>query len=116
MRYNDDRFFVSLFDASAPLILWAVYLFGVYAYAAVACDTAFAYVAWSGYSAIKIVLLGVTVPVVLGLLAMLLRAARYLKSTPHSLMAFARVGIAVLGLIGVVWSALPMLLMTSCIR
>ena len=112
---HTERFFPALLDASAPLILWALYLFGVYAYAAVACDTAFAYTFWSGYAAIKVVLLGVTALVVIVLLVILLRAARLLKNSQQGLMTFARVGIAILGLIGVVWTAVPMLLMTSCL-
>lgn len=114
MRHS-DRFFPSLLDASAPLILWGFYLFAVYAFAAIACDTAFAHTFWAGYAAVKMVLIGFTVMTVGLLLILLWRAAHLLRGAQQSLMSFARVGIGVLGFIGVVWTALPIFIMTSCV-
>ncbi|GGC12168.1 hypothetical protein GCM10007205_21610 [Oxalicibacterium flavum] len=112
---HHDRFLSSLLDAGAPLILWALWLFGIYAYAAVACDTALANTTWAGHPAIVVVLAGTTGLTLLILLAMLARAIARLCAAPRSLMAFARVGIALLGLIGTVWGALPIFMMTNCV-
>jgi len=114
--HHRDRFLSSLFDAGAPLILWALWLFGVYAYAAVACDTALANAMWGDYPVISMVLTGISALVLLILLAMLIRAVLRWRIAPHSLMAFARIGIALLGLIGTVWGTLPVFMMTNCIK
>ena len=112
---HTDRFLPALLDASAPLILWAVFLFGVYAFAAVACDTALAQRDWGGHGAIKIVLLAVTMLSVAVTLALLWRAAHLYRQAPGSLMTFARFGIGLLGLIGILWTAVPMVLMQTCV-
>src|SRR5690606_17470494 len=113
--HHRDRFLSSLFDAGAPLILWTLWLFGIYAYAAVACDTALANTTWGGYPAIVIVLAGVTGATLLLLLGLLMRAIVHLRVMPRSLMAFARVGIALLALVGTAWGALPIFMMTNCV-
>ena len=112
---HDDRFFRLFFDASAPLILWVIYLFGIYAFSAVSCDTALAYTEWGGRSAVSVILMAVSVIVLLVAMVLLWRALHGLRRDPQGLLPFARVGVGLLGLLGIGWVAVPTFMMRSCL-
>ncbi|GGI17099.1 hypothetical protein [Oxalicibacterium faecigallinarum] len=113
---HEDRFFQPLLDANAPLILWGVYLFGIYAFSAVACDTALANREWGGLPAVSVMLVAISALVLVAALSMLWRTLLGLQRQPQGLLPFARLGIAILATLGIVWCAMPVFLMTSCIK
>lgn len=111
---TDDRIFHRTFDATAPLILWALHFFAAYIFAVASCDTTLADALWLDRPLIWMVLLAWTI-VVLPVAAFLLwRAVVLYLMAPRQLLSGARLGCAVLGAIGIVWTAVPMLILSVC--
>lgn len=111
-----ERLFLSTFDACAPLLLWALHFFAAYVFAALACDTALAEQVWAGRSAVWMVLMGWSIAALLCAASLLTRAARrWREADPHArLLNGTRLGCAVLGVIGIAWTALPLLALPAC--
>lgn len=109
-----DRLISRLFDACAPLLLWALHFFGAYVFAAASCLTPLADKVWMDRSAIWIMLAVWTIAALLCALWLLVRAARRWRATQDRLLSGARLGCAVLGLLGIAWTAMPLLLLSAC--
>ncbi|HWT73068.1 MAG TPA: hypothetical protein VN361_12865 [Oxalicibacterium sp.] len=102
-------------DACAPLLLWALHFFGAYVFAAASCTTALADTVWFGQAAIRLTLIVWTIAALLLAGWLLLRACRALRETGRRhLLSGARAGCAALGLLGIVWTALPLLTLSAC--
>jgi hypothetical protein len=113
---SDDGFFRHFLDATAPLLLWALLFFAGYVFVAVACDTALADRHWAGQPAILLILWGATIAVALAVLLLLVRAVALCRIAPRQLLSGARLGLAALGLLGIAWMAVPMLVLPACIE
>jgi hypothetical protein len=109
-----DRLFPLSFDACAPLLLWALHFFSAYAFAAASCLTPLADMVWWGHSAIWIVLVTWTIAVLLCATWLMIRAVREWRTTRRRLLSGARFGCAMLGLVGIGWTALPLLMLSTC--
>ncbi|HET6600055.1 MAG TPA: hypothetical protein VFG60_08835 [Burkholderiaceae bacterium] len=107
---HPDLFFRKAWLGGAPLLVWALHLFGAYAFVAISCCSAFAETQWFGVAAPRLVLLAASVLALAAIVALLLRGLR----EPESLLRTASTGTAALALIGVAWTTLPMLLMPMC--
>lgn len=96
----DDRFFTKLWQGTAPLLLWSAHFAFCYLYAAAGCRPA----TWA-------VLAGAT--------ALALAAAGWLvwracRRNDRSLTGLAQLGSAILGLAGIAWGSLPLLVFGTC--
>lgn len=109
-----DRLFLPVMDACAPLLLWALHFFGAYVVAAASCTTALADAVWLGQAAIRLMLLVWTIAALLFAVWLLLRARREGRKARRRLLSGARVGCAALGLLGIAWTALPLLALSAC--
>jgi len=93
--HTQDRFFRQMTHAVLPLLIWAAHFFFCYVYAAVACQR--------------------TVLVVVSLAAVFAAAALLARAVPPTLRASgkprllhrATLAIALLSLIGILWSSIP---------
>ncbi len=109
-----DHFFRNAVDASTPLLLWALHFFTVYIFTAAACDSTLEQVQLAGYPLVRAVAL------LLSLIALLLAAGLCWRSvflyrpTSPTLLSLARLGCAILGTIGIVWTTIPLFILTSC--
>lgn len=109
-----DHFFRDSVDASAPLLLWALHFFAIYIFVALACGSTLVDVQLAGFPLIK------SVSLLLSLLALFLvaglwwRAILLCRKRPQQLLSLARLGCAMLGAIGIIWTSVPMLILASC--
>ncbi|GGI54960.1 hypothetical protein [Oxalicibacterium solurbis] len=110
-----DDFLRLALDAAAPLLLWLFYFFACYAFVAAGCASMLARMQWLGRPAISLVLTIATVAMTLLILLLLGRAAIRWHAGPRVLLSTARLGIAALALLGVIWTALPHWVMPVCI-
>lgn len=113
---RDDDIFRHFLDATAPLLLWALHFFAAYAFAAVACDSGLAKMIWAGQSAILLVLAVATAAAFLMLLLLVARAVQLCRITPWQLLSGARLGLAVLALLGLAWVAVPLFVLPVCVE
>ncbi len=97
-----DRFFHKLWQGTAPLILWATHFFFCYLYAASGCRRE----TWA-------VLLGVTLAA-LALAGWLVRQGWQGGKAPRTLLRMAQLGGAVLALVAIAWSAMPLFVFGAC--
>jgi hypothetical protein len=97
-----ERFFHRLWQGTAPLVLWAAHFFFCYLYAAAGCRRE----SWA-------VLLGVTL-LALVLAGWLVWAGWRHGGRPRSLLHMAQRGGALLALVAIGWSALPLLVFGGC--
>lgn len=112
---HDERFLQRSCDAAAPLLLWLIWFFACYAFVALACDSILVHEQWLGMPAIRLVLYMANALALLVMLALLLRAvALYRSARRRTLLPTARVGIAALGMLGVLWTSMPAMLMAAC--
>jgi hypothetical protein len=109
-----DRLAPLSFDACAPLLLWALHFFGAYVFAAAACLTSLADTEWMGRSVIWLVLIVWTMAALLCALWLLIRAGRR-RRPDGRLLSGVRLGCAALGLVGIAWTGLPLLLLSTCV-
>lgn len=110
-----DAFLRLSFDAATPLLLWLLYFFAGYAFVAAGCDSRLGSMMWLGRPAIALVLAVASGAMAVLFLLMLGRAVMQWRAAPPTLLSTARVGIAVLALLGLVWMAVPQWIMPLCI-
>lgn len=113
---RDDDIFRHFLDATAPLLLWVLHFFAAYAFAAAACDSGLADRIWLGQPAILLILVVATVAVLLAILLLLVRAVMLCRLAPWRLLSGARLGLAVLSLLGLSWVAVPLFLLPVCME
>jgi hypothetical protein len=109
-----DHFFRDSVDASAPLLLWALHFFAVYIFVALACGSTLADAQLAGYSMIKTVSLLLSMIAILLVAGLCWRAILLCRQRPQQLLSLARLGCAMLGAIGIIWTSVPMLILASC--
>ena len=97
----DDRFFHRLWQGTAPLVFWAAHFFFCYLYAASGCRGE----TWA-------VLLGVTLAA-LAVAGWLVRKG-WQGGPPRGMLGVARLGSAILALVAIGWSALPLFVFGTC--
>jgi hypothetical protein len=110
-----DHFFHRTLDASAPLLLWALHFFVAYIFSAAACDTRLAKVSWYGQPAIWLILVAWTA-IMFAAIAWLLWRAAHRRSSAQRLLPDARFGCAILATVGVVWTTVPMFIVSVCTK
>ena len=109
-----ERFFRPLLYGTLPLLIWAFHFFAVYALAAAQCSAAATLPAPRGALPAMLATLSV---LALGACALLLwRARGTLRGAERApgLLDWAHAGSAVLALLGVIWTCVPMLMIGSC--
>ena len=107
-----DHLFVQVIRASAGLLVWTAHF--IFSYLVVAGGCLSAEYGRSGPAPGWVLLLGSALA--LGAVgAMLWRSVRRLGQRHAALFEWARAGGAVLALIGIVWSSVPMLMLGQCI-
>jgi hypothetical protein len=118
LNMQRDRLFPPTFDVCAPLLLWALHFFGAYVFAAAGCLTSLADMVWMGRSATWLMLLAWSLVGLLCALWLLIRAVRAWHAMHDAsrdrLSCSARVACAALGLTGIAWTSLPLLMLSSC--
>jgi hypothetical protein len=110
-----DHFFRDSVDASAPLLLWALHFFAVYIFVALACGSTLVDAQLFGYPLIKSVSLLLSLLAILLVAGLLWRAIFLCRQRPQPLLSLARLGFAMLGALGIVWTTIPMLVLESCL-
>jgi hypothetical protein len=108
---SGDRFGARLLQGSAPLMVWAVQLFGSYVLVAAACCTAFSEMQWFGTSALRVLLLALGALALAAIGVLLLRSLR----GPAGLLRTAGTVSAVLALTGVAWATFPSAMLPLCV-
>jgi hypothetical protein len=98
--------------ASSGIIVWAIHFAVIYGFTALACDRGFAHADWVGAGPVTWVVLGATAVSAL-LLVWLMR--RLLQQARHSFIDWLGAGVAGLALIGVLYEAVPVLLVVPCV-
>jgi hypothetical protein len=111
---TQDRLFTQMFQGTAPLLVWAAHFFFCYAYTAAACTTG-AERGHPGSDPVNVLALAsLLAAVATGTL--LWRAVRQLdcEAAGDRLLDWAKVGSAVLALIGILWTSVPMFMLDAC--
>lgn len=111
-----EHFFRRTFGATAPLLLWAVHFFGAYVFAAISCASELADATWHGRSAIASALIVWTTLAIATALWLLWRATIGYRKSQSTLIGGTRIGCALLGAIGIVWTALPLFVLAVCTK
>lgn len=107
-----DRFFVRALDGTLPLIVWAAHFFAVYFLVAGQCSPAAI-----TPGAPSMWMLAALSAAALGLCGLLLwRAVRKVRAADGeaALHDWAALGSGILGLMGVAWTTLPLLMLDGC--
>lgn len=99
-----DRFFYKLWQGTAPLVLWGAHFFFCYLYAASGCRRE----TWAVLSGVTLAALAVA-----GWL-MWKAWQGWQAGQPRGMLAMARLGGAVLALVAIGWSALPLFVFGAC--
>lgn len=110
------RFGAAVWQATAPLLLWALHFFVLYVVVAAGCMRGWADARWAGWPAVNLGL-GVFSLAALALtVAMGWRSLRGLKEAQRSesLLPALRLGSGVLALVGIVWDSVPLLMIAPC--
>lgn len=110
----NDHIFRHMLDATAPLIVWALYFFAAYIFVALACDSILVQAQWLGQSLIRSVLMLWTIATGLALALLLWRAIINYRGAAYALMSAARLACALLALIASAWAAAPMFILSVC--
>jgi hypothetical protein len=109
-----DRFFRNSVDASAPLLLWALHFFTVYIFVALACESTLVDAQLFGYPYIECMSLLLSLFAIFIATGLLWRAAMMCLLRPRQLLSLARLGCAMLGIIGIIWTSVPMFILSAC--
>ena len=107
-----DRFFVRALHGVLPLLVWAAHFFASYALVAAQCSPAAI-----TPGAPSLWMLAMLSAAALGLCALLLWRAWRDVRTPGgepALHNWAALGSGIMGLMGVVWTSLPLLMLDGC--
>jgi hypothetical protein len=111
-----EYFFRRTFYATAPLLLWAVHFFGAYVFTAMSCASELADAMWHGRSVIAWVLVVWTALAIVLAICLLWRALIDYRKSRAALMNGARIGCALLGAIGIAWTAMPLFILSVCTK
>ncbi len=108
-----DGFTASASRGVLPLVIWAAHFFASYASVEVACALQLQRVTLGGAAALSIWLWILTAVATASLLALTVAAVRHGQADAgsRSMQATVQVGAAVLALVGVLWSAVPIALL-----
>lgn len=109
-----DHFFRDAMDASAPLLLWALHFFVVYIFAALACESTLVGAQLFSYPLIEGVLRLLSLIASLLLLGLLWRAIALYRHASQKFLPFTRLLCVMLGTIGIVWTSVPMFILSAC--
>lgn len=97
--------------ASGGVILWALHFFVIYGFTALACERGFHAVVWFGAGPITWVVLGATAVTAMAMVALI----RYLlRNSPRAFVDWLGAALTGLALIGVLYEAVPILLVEPC--
>ncbi len=108
-----DGFAASASGGVLPLIIWAAHFFASYVSVEVVCALQLRYVALGGVAALSLWLWILTAAATGSLIALTVAAVRRGRSDADSgsMQATVRIGAAILALVGVLWSAIPIALL-----
>lgn len=109
-----DRLFRRIGSGTAPLLVWGAHFFFCYAYAAAACMRD-----WPARGRVMLLATVLAVLLAVWLLWRALREAGRRRETGQgkegaSLLDWANIGSAVLGVTGILWTSVPLLLLSLC--
>ena len=107
-----DRFFVRVLHGTLPLLVWAVHFFVSYSLVAAQCSPAAI-----TRDAPRVWMLALLSAAAVGLCGLLLwRAWRTVRAADGepALHDWAALGSGIMGLMGVVWTSLPLLMLDGC--
>jgi hypothetical protein len=108
-----DRFFIRLLYGTLPLLVWAFHFFAVYLLVAAQCSPAL-----MTPQAPRHATLAMLSVLALGACAALLWRARgtlrHAVDDSSALLHWAQAGSAVLAMVGIAWTSVPMLLIDGC--
>ena len=107
----NDQLLKSITKGSAPLVVWAAHFFGVYVIVAAACTGAVRDGVHDRMAVLGMPLILLSA-LALGVVATLLWRA--LRRPHNSLLAWARIGGALLALIAIAWTSVPLLILPPC--
>lgn len=110
-----DGFTASASRGVLPLVIWAAHFFASYASVEVACALQLQRVTFGGVAALSIWLWILTAAAIASLLALTVAAFRHGRADAGSgsMQATVRIGAAILALVGVLWSAVPIALLDA---
>ena len=115
-----DGFAAGTSHGVLPLVIWAAHFFLSYASAEIACALDLQRFTLAGIPSPSIWLWVLTVGAIASLIALIVLAVQNEKAravtTSGSTLATVRVGAAMLALVGVLWSAVPIVLAPLCGR
>lgn len=108
-----DGFTSSASRCVLPLVIWAAHFFGCYASVEVACALRLHHVAIGGVAALSLWLWILTAAAIASLLSLTLAAIRHSRTDQGSgsMQDAVFKGTAILALVGVLWSAIPIALL-----
>lgn len=111
---RSDGFLPAMLRPLAPLLLWSAHFGGSYALIAVACSGGWAEAAGSGWPPLRVALLALTAVALLAATWLLWHACRRHRADGAALARRAEVAAGALGLVGIAWSAVPMMVLPLC--
>lgn len=111
---RSDRFLPAMLRPLAPLLLWSGHFWASYVLVATACSGGWAEAAVGGVPPLRAALLSITAIALLLAAWLLWRACRRHRAEGAALARRAEVAASALGLIGIAWSAVPLLVLPLC--
>lgn len=110
-----DGFLASALHGVLPLVIWAAHFFLSYASAEVACALGLQRFTIGGVAAPIVGLWIMSVAAIATLLVVTMAAVWHGRADPESgnTLAAVRIGVGILALVGVVWSAVPIAVMNE---
>jgi len=116
--HNREHFWSGFVHACLPLAVWAAHFFASYVFVAVGCHAGLDARTALGIPVLTLVLLAATLLAVAGLVWVLLQPTptRKAGSGGDTVAAAFRRGAAVLSLVAVAWTGVPVALLQSCLQ
>lgn len=112
---GQDRFFGPVLAATAPFVIWGVHLFFVYALVGTGCARGLDSATFGGLPALPLAIWAATLAAVAAIAWLTWRACvDWRRAGAASLRAAVRLWSGVLGLVGVLYTALPATLLEVC--
>jgi hypothetical protein len=113
---TQDHLFKNMLLATAPLLVWAAHFFFSYAFVAAACVAGLDSATIAGMPILETGLLLASMLALGTAAALLWRPLRRVcrRGGSDRLIDTAKVGSAMLALIGIAWTSLPMLMLKGC--
>ena len=111
---TSESFFAGSVQASLPLWLWALHFAFCYVAVAVGCHAGWHLAVLAGFSLLQWLLVAASVLACLAGAELLRRARAHAAQQRDGLLGRVRLLAALLGLVGIVWTAVPTLLLPVC--